>query len=75
MRSEERDELLGRLDERTENIETNVAKIESHQKEQNGRLGALEKWMQRLVGAGVFLGLMSPLIILALRDEIVGLFK
>lgn len=71
----ERDALLGRLDERTENIKETIGAMEIHQKEQNGRLGVLEKWMQRVLGAGVLMGLMSPLFILGIRDAITDLFR
>jgi hypothetical protein len=71
----ERDALLGRLDERTKNIKETIDGIEVHQKEQNGRLGVLEKWMQRVLGAGVLMGLMSPLFILGIRDAIAELFR
>ncbi len=70
MKAEERDDLLVRLDERTENIETNIGKIEVHQKEQNGRLGALERWMQRIIGAGV-----AAVFLLGVREAIADLFK
>ena len=70
MKDEERDDLLVRLDERTEHIETDVAKIEVHQKEQNGRLGMLERWQQRIIGAGV-----AALFLLSIRETVVDLFK
>ncbi|KKN69246.1 hypothetical protein LCGC14_0442410 [marine sediment metagenome] len=75
MDAAERDALLGRLDERTENIKETIEVMEIHQKEQNGRLGVLETWMQRVLGAGALLGLMSPLFIFGIRDVIVDLFK
>ncbi len=75
MEATERDALLGRLDERTKNIKETIEGIEVHQKEQNGRLGVLEKWMQRVLGAGALMGLMSPLFILGVRDAIIGLFR
>ncbi len=75
VKAEERDDLLVRLDERTENIETNIGKIEGHQKEQNGRLGALEKWQQRIIGAAVLLGLMSPLFIVDVREAVADLLR
>lgn len=46
--------------ERLERLETYYAEIPGHlkeikqlQKEQNGRLGALERWQQRIIGAGL----------------------
>ena len=75
MDATERDELLGRLDERTGNIKESLEAIEVHQKEQNGRLNTLERWMQRVLGAGALMGLMSPLFILGVRDTITDLFK
>jgi hypothetical protein len=67
--------VLGRLDERTEGIQKDVAEVKEHQVEQNGRLSMLETWKQRITGGAVLLGLMSPLFVLSIRESIVELFK
>ena len=48
------------LGERVARLEAYYAEIPGHlkdikelQKEQNGRLGALERWQQRIIGAGL----------------------
>lgn len=67
--------VLGRLDERTEGIQKDVTQINEHQVAQNGRISALEKWVQRIVGGAVLLGLMSPLFVLGIRESIADLFR
>ena len=67
--------VLGRLDERTEGIQEDVAEMKGHQIRQNGRLSVLERWVQRVVGGAVLLGLMSPLFVLGIRESITDLFK
>ena len=68
-------EVLGRLEERTGNIQQSIGEIERYQGEQNGRISALEKWQQRIVGGTVLLGLMSPLFIFGARESIAGIFR
>ena len=57
MKPSERDELLGRLDERTRNTWSVVEKIEKHVTKQNGRISKLEivvcSLIASLVGAGI----------------------
>ena len=52
------------LGERVARLEAYYAEIPGHlkdikalQKEQNGRLGALERWQQRIIGAGLLAAL------------------
>lgn len=55
MTDSERDELLGRLDERTLNITTGLEdfreEMREWQKDQNGDIRALQKWQAKLTGA------------------------
>jgi hypothetical protein len=67
--------VLGRLDERSEGIQADISEVKEHQIEQNGRITALERWVQRIVGGTALLGLMAPLFLLGIRESIVELFK
>lgn len=67
--------VLGRLEERTGNIQDGVDKIEQHQETQNGRLSVLEGWVQKILGGAILLSLMSPLFVLGIRESIYDLFK
>lgn len=67
--------VLGRLDERTAGIQEDIGEVKEHQTEQNGRLSILERWIQRIVGGAVLLGLMSPLFVLGIRENIMDLFR
>ena len=51
MTDSERDELLGRLDERTENIQDSLREMKGWQQEQNGDILALKQWQAKLTGA------------------------
>ena len=56
------------LGERVARLEAYYAEIPGHlkdikalQKEQNGRLGALERWQQRIIGAGLLATLIATI--------------
>ena len=70
MTDSERDELLGRLDERTLNMATGLEdfreEMRGWQREQNGDIRALQRWQAKLTGAFGVVGV----IVLATQDEI-----
>ena len=74
-------ESLGRLtvlaevaEKRDESIEKDVsefrAEVKKDNKERNGRISSLEKWRYGISGGAVLLGLMSPLFVLGIRENI-----
>ncbi len=67
MNASDRDALLGRLDERTE-ITLEIVK------EQNGRIGALERWQARILGGVGVAAVVVPIVAIK-GDAILGLFK
>lgn len=77
-------ESLGRLtvlaevaEKRNEAIEESVAGFRAEVKEdnekRNGRISSLEKWRYGISGGAVLLGLMSPLFVLGIRENIAKL--
>lgn len=46
-------ERIARLEAYYAEIPGHLKEIKQLQKEQNGRLGALERWQQRIIGAGL----------------------
>lgn len=67
--------VLGKLEERTKNTRGEVAEVKEEQENHGNRIGALEKWQQRILGAAALLGLMSPLFVLGIRENIFELFR
>ncbi len=67
--------VLSRLETNQGHIRSGVEGVEKELKIQNGRISLLEKWQQRILGAAVLLGLMSPLFVLGIRESIAELFK
>ena len=51
MNASQRDELLGRLDERSEHMAADLAEMKEWQREQNGDIDALKAWQAKLTGA------------------------
>lgn len=51
MNASKRDDLLSRLDERTEHMADDLKEIKEHAKEQNGDIKALQAWQAKLTGA------------------------
>ena len=68
MEDADRDELLGRLDERSAHAATDLAEMKEWQKEQNGDILALKQWQAKLTGA---FGVLAVVVVL-FQAEIVG---
>lgn len=64
------EQLLGRLDQRTEDMLNTLSGIDEKLGEQNGRIDQLEKWQARIVGGGVVFITMSPLFVYEIRQVI-----
>ena len=62
MKPAERDELLGRLDERTRNTWSSVEKIEKHVEKQNGRITKLEITVYSLIAALTGMGILDATV-------------
>ena len=75
MDDSERDELLGRLDERTENIQKDTGKMEKHLDKLNNRTSDLEKWRSRLVGGFAAVAVAAPFFIYEVRQWVSALFS
>ncbi len=77
---------LGKLEERSQvaaerdadiaaNLKGFREEVKTDNKERNGRIGALEKWVWGMAGGAALLGLMSPLFVLGIRESIAELFR
>ena len=64
MNSGEHDELLVRVDERTNTILGVLIDVHTELKKQNGRIGALERWQARIIGAVGFAAIVAPVVAL-----------
>lgn len=68
MKAQERDQLLGRLDGRTEDMQKDISEIKGHQQKQNGDILALKVWQARVMGAVAVILVLLP----ALNDDVRG---
>ena len=64
MNGVEHDELLIRVDERTNTILIVLTDVHAELKKQNGRIGALERWQARILGAVGFAAIVAPVVAL-----------
>ena len=69
-----RDALLARVDERTHTIKEDVSEIKRHIQEQNGRIGALERWQARTLGAVGLAAVATPMLALKGGDVLKAVF-
>ena len=68
MNGAEHDELLIRVDERTNTILGVLIEVHTELKKQNGRIGALERWQARILGAVAFAAIIAPVVALKGSD-------
>ena len=68
MNDNDHDELLIRVDERTNTILLVLTDVHTELKKQNGRIGALERWQARILGGIGLVSLIAATIALKGSD-------
>lgn len=74
MNASDRDLLLGEMSADVKHIKETTDENRATLKEQNGRIGALERWQARILGGVGMAAVFVPIIAIK-GDDIIAMFK